>query len=647
MSALAGVLEFGTAASEHRTAEAMTAALSRNGPDGMAHWHGGPIALGHCMLRATLEAAREFQPLHDERSGLVLVLDGRIDNRAQLTRSLAAQGTCLRSDTDAELVLRAHERWGPETPLRLVGDFAYAIWDEKRRVLFCATDPIGACPFFYARTDRCFAFASSDEALLVVPGVDATPNEELIAHLLVPDYIPEDRAGSWLKQVKTLPAGHSMTITAAGTCEVTPYFRFRSREKLCFASAEEAQEAFREIFGVAVRDRLRSSGPVAQMLSGGLDSASIHATVGQLHGMHSGKLLQTYSVVSDDTQSCLETRCIQSMASGASGHFTSLPSMHGQLAESDLIDALWGEAHPRDNSIPLPVLMCLAASRNGHRVMLHGVTGDVTQHAPNRYIADVMRQGHWNAAWMECKAASDHHTYLRGTEPWRLFAANAATALTPGRIKTGFHRWRPLASPLQDSSINPIFARELSLAAKLQAQNELASSSRKFTSSTQEQHAMFLNGRTGPSLGLSGYSRLGKRYGMELRDPWGDQRVVQFFLDLPLKYKVHEGWTKYLIRRSFESLPPVVRWRVGKEHLGWKLVDRLVDVSKDFLRGLFERDLQMLAPYIEVDKARKRIQRQLDTSYQGFPAAQDKKFVFEMAGLILWIKRLSKSIEFR
>ena len=146
---------------------------------------------------------------------------------------------------------------------------------------------------------------------------------------------------------------------------------------------------------------------------------------------------------------------------------------------------------------------------------------------------------------------------------------------------------------------------------------------------------MFLNGPTGASLGLSGYSRLGKRYGMELRDPWGDQRVVQFFLDLPLKYKVHGGWTKYLVRNSFGSLPPVVRWRVGKEHLGWKFVDRLVDDTQDFLSELFAKDLQMLDPYIDVKAARKRIER------------HDKQFVYDMAGLILWMKRLPKSNEFR
>jgi asparagine synthase (glutamine-hydrolysing) len=633
MSALAGVLEFGTAASEHRTVEAITAAQAHSGPDGIAHWHGRPMALGHCMLRTTPEAQLEVQPLRDETSGLVLVFDGRLDNRADLASKLAAQGARSRSDTDAELVLRAHEQWGHDAPRRLLGDFAYAIWDENRQALFCATDPMGACPLFYARTDRRFAFASMDEALLVVPGVDANPADHLIAHLLVPGYLPEDRSATWLQHVKSLPAGHSMTVTAAGNCEVTCYSSFKPGEELRFASHEEAKDAFMKVFGMAVRDRLRSSGPVAQMLSGGLDSASIHEMATQVVGTaHS---LQTYSTIYDDPQSCIETACIQSMVAGPSAHFVSLPSLQGPLGEADLARELWGGAHPRENSIPLPALMCLAASRNGHRVMLHGVTGDVAQAVPNRYIADVMKHGHWNEAWTECKAASEHHSYLRGTSPWKLFAANAATAFVPGSIKASAQRWRPRASPLRNSAINRDFARRLSLAELLDSRDQRETSSRQFNSSVQEQQAMFLNGRTGPSLGLSGYSRLGKRYGMELRDPWGDQRVVQFFLDLPLKYKVGEGWTKHLVRDSFASLPPVIRWRVGKEHLGGKLVDRLVDGTRNFLLDLFAKDLQMLEPYIDVKAARERIEQ------------QDKQFVYEMAGLILWMKRLPKPGEFR
>ena len=645
MSALAGVLEFGATAGEHRLVERITAAMARNGPDGIAHWHRGPVSLGHCMLRTTPQAAAEVQPLQDESSGLVLVLDGRLDNRAELARNLRARGVSLRTDTDAELVLRAHQEWGSEAPRQLLGDFAYAVWDMKEQVLFCATDPMGACPIFYARTDRRFAFASMDEALLVVHGVDAAPNDHLIAHVLVPDYIPEDQSATWLQCVSNLPPGHFMTVTAAGDCNVTAYFRFRPGEGLAFDSSAEAQEAFKGIFGLAVRDRLRSSGPIAQMLSGGLDSASIHAMAVQELGTSNS--VQTYSVISDKPETCIETVCIQSMVAGDSAHFVSLPSLIGQLSQTDLADELWSAAHPRDNSLPLPALMCLGARRDGHRVMLHGVSGDVTQHAPNRYIARVMQQRHWNAAWMECKAASEHHTYLRGTAPWTLFVANAATAFVPGSIKASAHRWRPRVSPLRDSLINPDFARRLSLATRLESQDELAWSSRRSTSSIQEQQAMFLNGRTGLSLGLSGYSRLGKRFGVDLRDPWGDQRVVQFFLDLPLNYKIHDGWTKHIVRHSFESLPPVVRWRVGKEHLGWKLVDRLVDGTRDFLKGLFEEDLQMLSPYIDVKAARQRIQRQLETSDEDLSAAQDKKIVYELAGLILWMKRLPKSAEFR
>ena len=106
MSAIAGIIRFDGAPVESRLIEAMTAALSRRGPDGIHSWVKGSVALGQCMLRTTPESLEEEQPLTNEDDSLVLVMDGRVDNWEELRQELLGRGAHLRSRADAELVLR-------------------------------------------------------------------------------------------------------------------------------------------------------------------------------------------------------------------------------------------------------------------------------------------------------------------------------------------------------------------------------------------------------------------------------------------------------------------------------------------------------------------------------------------------------------
>ena len=140
--------------------ERLLSAIGHRGPDGIGCCIEGPIALGHAMLRTTPESLQEFQPLRDENAGLCLTLDGRVDNRDELTEALNAKGFQLRANTDAEIVLRAYECWGEESPRQIIGDFAFALWDERRRRLFCARDLEGIKPFFYYFDGRTFICGS-------------------------------------------------------------------------------------------------------------------------------------------------------------------------------------------------------------------------------------------------------------------------------------------------------------------------------------------------------------------------------------------------------------------------------------------------------------------------------------------------------
>ena len=171
MSGIAGIIQFDGQPARRDLIEKMTRAMAHRGPDGVHHFVRGSVAVGHCMLATTPENLVEKQPHSSEDEDLVLVMDGRVDNRNELRSELRARSVTLRFRTDAELVLRAYETWGEKCLSRIEGDFAIAIWDERKRQLFCARDRTGNRPFYYWRTADHYIFATDLHALLALPGL--------------------------------------------------------------------------------------------------------------------------------------------------------------------------------------------------------------------------------------------------------------------------------------------------------------------------------------------------------------------------------------------------------------------------------------------------------------------------------------------
>jgi asparagine synthase (glutamine-hydrolysing) len=173
MSGITGLYNLDGRPADDLLLRRMAAAIEHRGPDGIRYWVNGPVGLGHLMLQSTPESAHEKQPLANGDATLCLTLDGRVDNRSELRHGLESRGFSPRDDSDAELVLRAYECWGEGCPNRLLGDFAFAIWDAGKRQLFCARDHVGVSPFYYHRSASLFAFGSEIRSLLALSGSPA------------------------------------------------------------------------------------------------------------------------------------------------------------------------------------------------------------------------------------------------------------------------------------------------------------------------------------------------------------------------------------------------------------------------------------------------------------------------------------------
>ena len=642
MSGIAGIIRFDGVPIEPGQITAMTGAMAHRGPDGINHSVKGPVALGHCMLRTTPESLEETQPLTSEDESLVLVMDGRLDNREELKQELRTHGKAPRTFTDAELVLRAYQLWGEDSARHLLGDFAFAVWDTQRQKLFCARDHFGVKPFYYVAGNKFLAFASDEEAFLGLPAVPNEPNEDRIARLFVPEFDGFDFDASWLKGIVKLPPGKFLSVQRTGQRTIRTYWQLEPMEESRFASDLECEEAFRSVFKQSIRCRMRTSTNPALMLSGGIDSASVAGAARDILREMPHLELHTFSVVSDDAAGCAETTNIRAIVKGYEqyAHFISVPSFQGIITDDDLMGAAWTRAHPVNNSILLPGMMYLAASRFGNRVMYDGVDGDLVTDTPSRYMSSLLHSGAWHEAWGEAQKASVNNTYLKHLSPLSILSLSVWDAFAPTSIKRLKSNIGSMAHgrAIERSLINPDFAKKIRLAERLK--NRQTEKKRFNRQSDQERHISVLTPE-GIAIGMQGLDRVAAYYGVEPQHPWSDKRLVEFYVRLPLRQKAHDGWTKYLVRKALaSSLDEDVRWHKQKRHLGWWFVKRLMDQSRQQILDTLRTNDGAIGAYVDIGRL-----RSLLTLYDG--GAEEKGVgykelneLYTVMTLALWLERV-------
>ncbi len=295
MSGIAGILHRDQAPVDRELLLSFVEFLKFRGPDAAEIWTGGPIGLGHAMLRTTRESENERQPASlDGR--LWIASDARLDSRAELIHLLEREKhPCGAMTPDCELILWSYAAWGPECVRRLRGDFAFAIWDAAKGELFCARDHFGIKPFYYATLGEVFLFSNTLDCLRQHPSVSGECNEAAIGDFLLFG-VNCDPAASTFRDIQRLPPAHTLTVSTQGV-RTQRYWSPPIDGHIRYRCPADYIEHFRVLFQAAVADRL-STNCVGILLSGGLDSGSIAATAREISANSGGSpKLHAYTVV--------------------------------------------------------------------------------------------------------------------------------------------------------------------------------------------------------------------------------------------------------------------------------------------------------------------------------------------------------------
>ncbi|MEX2109522.1 MAG: lasso peptide isopeptide bond-forming cyclase [Gemmatimonadaceae bacterium] len=595
----------------------MLAAIAHRGPDGSGCWLRDSTGLGHRLLWTTPESLRESLPLADETGELVITADARIDNREELIQWLDLKAGPAASISDCRLILHAYEKWGRRCPEKLLGDFAFAIWDGRLQAMFCARDHFGVKPFNYHLSERLFAFASEIKPLLPLLRTGRRLNELRIADYLVP--MLEDKSITLYHDIFHLPPAHRLTVWP-DRIEQDCYWCLDPSRELPAQSDGDYAEGFREIFLEAVRSRLRCSHPVGTMLSGGLDSSSITCAASQLLSADGGHPLRAFSLTFAEIPECDESAYIRSVVdkSGVESHLIrgDQLSPFAHLSTNGLVEKanesfypVNESSHAADEPFYAPNLflhsaMYSAAREQRVRVLLDGIDGDTTVSHGLFYLSELFASGKWITMMREANGLS--RGLLQRPAAAVLYRYAVVPSL-PGPVRT---TWRKLRRRDQSSAINLLINREFVRDANIPERVTSLMGDRAIAPRTsREDHWRRLTSGN-LTFALEVADKAAAAFSVEPRYPFFDKRLVEYCLALPARQKLNEGWTRSVMRRAMTGiLPPDVQWRGGKSDLSPVVQRGMLKFDKPLLNELILNDPTPIEPYVDMPHLRKAYRR--------------------------------------
>lgn len=634
MSAIMGIYYLNGRFVDRADLGRMVDTLAHRGLDGSGIWSEGSVGLGHQMLWTTPESLLEKLPRVDPSGDLAITADARIDNRDELITALGLNDRPREKITDSQIILAAYVRWGDRCLEHLLGDFAFAIWDQRQQRLFCARDHMGVKPLYYYHSAGVFAFASEMKAILCLPEVPRRLNEMRVAEHLIGSI--EDKTNTFYQDILRLRAAHSLSISREEK-QLRSYWSVNLKHELRLRSSQEYVEAFGEIFTEAVRCRLRSPFPVGTMLSGGLDSSSIACVARNLLAEAGDRRLSTFSAVfpslAEVDPRIDERPYIEAVVAmgGVDAHYVHADRI-SPLAERERVSWHLDGACLAPN-LYMDWAIFQAAHENGVRILFSGVDGDTTVSYGHEYLSVLARTGRWQKLMAEARGLSQEF-YGCAISPRRLVWEYGVKPLVPQPILQLSDQLRGRTHPLwpQSRLINPAFAQRIGVSEHTEA---LMASGINLARTARGEHWYALTS------GLMQYSlqtlgELAAPFSLELHYPFCDRRLVEFCLALPPAEKLHQGWTRSILRRAMAGiLPPEVQWRKGKGNLSANFLQKLKDEEQETLEQVILKNSQLIEDYVDVPALRAAYQR-----YVSHPLnREDDAFnVFMVVTLALWLQ---------
>ena len=557
MCSIAGIINFNKNV-DIELLKKMNESQKHRGPDDEGTFVDGNVGLAHNRLSIIDLSSLGHQPMSNEDETIWIVYNGEVYNYLELMPDLKLKGHIFKSKTDTEVIIHAYEEYGVDCLQKLNGMFAFAIWDSRKKQLFCARDRFGIKPFYYYHDDNCFIFASEIKAIIEDRRVKRSANDNVLYNFLkhgILDYSNETFFGNIMQ---LLPA-HCL-ILRQGEITIEKYWDLNADNEISDESDEFYARRFYELFEDSVRIHLRSDVPIGTCLSGGLDSSSIVCVANGLlfndKGDSDGDVKdhqKTFSSCFEDLRFD-ERKYIYKVLekTGAEQNFV-FPSADGLI--NDIEDIIWHQDEP------IHVMTIFAqwnvmrlARERGVIVLLDGQGGDeLLAGYPPYYGA--------NFEELARKMA------FAGLIKERIMYAQNRGYSIPKSLLFAFagSMFQFFKNPDNNDMIS--FASELPEVLADDSHEPLGNlyKPKKFKSVLKNRlyYDCVKGYRLSPLLRYE--DRNSMAFSLESRVPFLDYRLVEYAFSLPDRCRINNGWTKAILRDSMKNvLPEEIRMRKDK-----------------------------------------------------------------------------------
>ena len=507
--------------------DAMVETLTTRGPDASGTYLTHHAALGHRRLSVVdLEGGRQPMTRHRGDYAYTVTYNGELYNTPELRADLETRGYRFTTHSDTEVLLNSYIEYGAACVERFNGIFAFGIWDEYRDELFLARDRLGVKPLFYAQRGSSFLFGSELKALLAHPAVEPKVDREGLAEIFMIGPARTPGHGVF-KDVAELKPGCFMIVNRSGK-RISTYWALESR--LHRDSFPTTVAMVRELLEDATKRQLVADVPICTLLSGGLDSSALTAFAARSY-QGSSEGVHTYSVDYVDNDLFFQANAFQPNADGpwikrVSDHFGTCH--HSVLLDnSKLADTLPVAALARDlpgmADVDTSLYLFCQEIKKGATVALSGE------------CADEVFGGY---PWFRREELIYADTF-----PWSRFIKERSKWLNPW-IK---EKVKP------DDYVASRYSEALAEVPRLSGEDAKA---------TRMREIFYLSlTRFMPTL-LDRKDRMSMAFGLEVRVPFCDHRIVEYVWNVPWEMKNYQDREKGLLRHALaDVLPEDVLWR--------------------------------------------------------------------------------------
>ncbi|MEP6616168.1 MAG: asparagine synthase (glutamine-hydrolyzing) [Ginsengibacter sp.] len=559
MCGIAGIISHDPSMVHEIRLKKMMDTLAHRGPDGEGTWinGNGNIGFGHRRLSIIDLSSRAAQPMH-YLNRYSIVYNGEIYNYPELKLGLLKKGYSFLSESDTEVILAMYAEYKEKCIPFFDGMFAFAIWDEQEQTLFAARDRFGEKPFFYHWDDdtKTLCFASEMKALWAI-GIHRSVDGKMLLPFLTSGFTqhPSNPALTFFTGIKKLPARNCLVyLHHKSQVSTAPYWE-PSVQRNDHITEQEAISKFSDLFFTSVARRLRSDVPLGTSLSGGIDSSSIVAVMYAINSSSKygadDKMFSSFSAVFPGFEKD-ESAYIKLVTDKFHlKNFQVIPSVNEFISDFEKLSHFQEEPFTSSSTYAQFKVFELA-KMNGVKVLLDGQGADET-------LAGYAKYYQWY--WQELLAKN-------GISAMR--EEKKLTTTLTSEVKWGPKNYLAALFPRLASSalsqrgyklqhVHPDISEEY-----LSGYAEKAFFAKPVVNSLND--ILFFNTF---HVGLEELLRLADRnsmaHGREARLPFLNHDLVEFIFSLPSSYKIKQGFTKWILRKSMDKLlPDEILWRGEK-----------------------------------------------------------------------------------